>query len=165
MMRSRRIFVLTGLPFIGKTTAVERIVASVEKPRGFLTFADWQSSHRTGLRAVNHAGLSEQIAVREGMHLILKFDTFDRFVKETFDAMDEEDVVYVDEVGGLYCRSKVFVDTLRSVIERYTCILTMSRKGHPFSWVFDDPRARVVRVDAENRDQIPADVVRDLRGM
>lgn len=160
-MNGNHIF-LTGLPFVGKTTALLRVVQSLDHAVGFITQAIECGGKRTGLtvitshqRVFNVASVGFFSSMRHGKYFV-DISALDRAVQEIINDCKRSQYIYIDEVGTLFCQSPFFIDTMRSLFESHTLIGVISKKGHPFiTEIHRRPDCCFTEVTANNRDDVP----------
>ncbi len=164
---------LTGRPGIGKTTAVKRVVSLLgEKAKGFWTEEIRVNGKRWGFKVVRTDGEEELLASVEADSLyrvgrygvfVDKFETF--AVPFLIEAIDEEKVVVVDEVGKMELLSKAFQHAVsRLVEEEVAALVTIPIKDvHPLVSRIRK-RFKVIHLTLTNRDNVPAEIVKLLEG-
>jgi len=162
-------FFLTGLPFIGKTTALLRVVQSLDHSIGFITQAIELDDQRTGLTIVTShhrtfklASLDPIHPIRFGKHFV-DIAALDGAVKQIINLRERSHYVYIDEIGSLFCQSSLFIDTVRTLLESHTVIGVISKKGHPFiTEIHHRPDCCFTEVTAHNRDEVPNTILHKI---
>ena len=158
-MKGPHTFLITGLPFVGKTTVLLRSLEHIDFPTiGFCTHAIWNGNVKSGLKLVNHLGMERRVATlssststKVGKYSVDIF-SLDAFVQETFVELRSTLLVYVDEIGRVLLSSPVFKKNLRRMIGRNTILATTSSARIPHAL----GAATVVhRATSTNRDQLP----------
>lgn len=82
---------------------------------------------------------------------------------ETFADKRDDSMIYMDEIGSLYCRSDRFVRRVRSLLGQGRILASMQTKGHVlFEEMIRKPNAVVVELTGSNRDDAPAEILREL---
>lgn len=167
-MKFRHYF-LTGLPFIGKTTALLRIIQSLGHAAGFITLADERDGKRTGLKIITSGGQTFHIATVEpvSQQRIGKYsvdlETLNDVMQQVLHNSKQSKYVYIDPIGTLYCQSHFFIESVRTLFESHTVIGVITRKGHGFIHeIHQRQDCSFTDVTAENRDDIPGDILKRL---
>jgi nucleoside-triphosphatase THEP1 len=164
-MKTRHYF-LTGLPFVGKTTALLRAVQGLNSAYGFTTQSEERNGQKSGLRVKTSDGGIFQVAVLEqtDQRRIRKYsldiDKLDRAVQNVVEHSKESKYIYLDEIGTLFCQSHLFVRTVRTLLETHTVLGVISRKGHSFiREIHQRQDCSIIPINAENRDSVPGQLL------
>ncbi len=166
MIRHR---LISGMPQIGKTTALLRIRDHLKAPcQGFHTEAIHDGGRKTGLCVITHnqrryVVSSRQVSpIRVGRYYV-HTAILDQAVDEALTPDGQSLVVYVDEIGTLLCQSARFVYRLESLFETHVVIGTIARHGHPLvERIRRRPDVALVEIDAENRDRIVGEITQAI---
>jgi len=155
---------LTGLPGCGKTTAIMKIIASLEREKvaGFYTQEIRDNNHRKGFRwkrLDGAAGILAHIDIK-GRFKIGKYgvDVAD-FEKAVVPFLDTErtnaKLFVIDEIGKMECFSEKFVAVARRLFASDKSVLaTVARKGAGFiSEVKNYPGTQLFKLTRENHDK------------
>ncbi|MBL7995629.1 hypothetical protein JNM05_09680 [bacterium] len=169
-MRTRHFF-LTGLPFVGKTTALLRSVQLLDRAEGFVTQAMELDGKRTGLNIINShqrifkfAAVDLNSAHRSGKYS-MDITALDAAIGEVFDNRRKAKYIYIDEIGTLFCQSPFFINIVRSLLESHTLIGVIAKKGHSFvQEIHRRPDCFFTEVTAENRDDMPNTIMKKITG-
>jgi len=128
-----------------------------------------QEGRRVALDLVSHRRLRYRVASRTPItekfvgHFALDHDTFDRALGETFDEIRGDVLIYIDEIGSLYCQSGRFVNTIAAFLEHHTMIASLQTKGHGLvGRIAQTPHAKIWNVNGTNRDDVPMEIMREL---
>jgi nucleoside-triphosphatase len=171
-----KIFV-TGRPGVGKTTLVFK-VSNELKARGFnvggiVTLEVRSGGARIGFKIVDIqsgaeaqlASISSAIGPRVGKYLV-HVENLDAFaVTSILRALEQCDLVVVDEIGPMELKSQKFIDAVRKALASEKPLLaTLHYKlKHP---LLDYIRSRrdfeLVELTPSNRDALPSAIVEKL---
>ena len=162
-------YFLTGLPFVGKTTALLRIVRSLECASGFITQAVDHNGKRTGLNILTSGGQIFHVATVDltSSHRIGKYsvdlEVLNEAMQWTLENSKRSEYVYMDEIGTLYCQSPFFIDSVRTLLDSRSVIGAIARKGHGFIHeIHRRQDCSFTEITAENRDDIPGSILQQL---
>ncbi len=164
---------LTGLPGCGKTTAIMKIIASLdcEKVAGFYTQEIRENHNRKGFRFKRLDGATGILA-----HVDIKVrfkvgkygvDVMD-FEKSVVTVLDVErsdaELFIIDEIGKMECFSEKFNATVRRLFASDKSVLaTVARKGAGLiSEVKNCPGTQSFKLTHQNRDKTIADILQLL---
>lgn len=161
---------LTGYPGIGKTTAIQKINNYLKlrglKTGGFITLEEREGDRRVGFKIIDisdlRSGWMAHISLFEGPKIgrynvnIRAID--DIGVGAIEKALQEADVILIDEVGPMEMLSKMFRAALRRVMDSdKPAVLTLHRSyvnaGIPE--LRTDKETIVLQISKSNRDVIP----------
>jgi nucleoside-triphosphatase len=160
-----RFLLLTGVPGVGKTTAIRRVAERLAARRlgGFYTEEMRVGGARRGFRLVGFDG-SERVLAHvdlRGEPRVSKYgvdiaalDT----VAETLLAPRPDVTVYlVDEIGKMECLSPRFIEAMRRLLDaRASVIATVAIKGGDFiAEVKARPDVVLWEITRANRDAMP----------
>jgi nucleoside-triphosphatase len=163
------LLLLTGVPGVGKTTALRRAAAQLRQrqARGFFTEELRQQGARVGFRletldgrraVLARIGLASAARVgRYGVDL----DALDEIVTTTLVPADPAALYLIDEIGKMECLSPCFVEAVEALLDAdATLVATVSQKGGGF--MADVKRRRgatLWELTRDNRDEIPEQIV------
>lgn len=163
------LLLLTGRPGVGKTTIIRAVGERLRdmQPAGFYTEEIRAGRERRGFRLVTFDGETGIMADvdflpprvgRYGVDVAM----IDRFAASLPDATKQAPVCLVDEIGKMECLSKVFVRTVRDLIESgRTIVATVGERGGGFiDEVKHHDEAELWRVTETTRDELPDRVAR-----
>jgi nucleoside-triphosphatase len=173
MFVDTRHILLTGLPGCGKTTVVQRVIQRLGDARltGFYTREIRQSGRRVGFEAVGLHGTNALLAhvdspspARVGKYGVELEDFEGLVTAELSLALDEVDLVVIDEIGKMECFSQTFVCTVRQILDECVPLLaTVAQKGGGFiREVKQRSDVELATVTAANREMLPAQIARRL---
>lgn len=160
---------LTGLPFVGKTTALLRIIQSLEHASGFITLADIRNGNKTGLNLVTSGGQTFHVAAvnplspqRTGRYFVNP-EILKEAMEKILEYSSHSKYIYMDEIGTLYCQSSFFTDTVRTLLESRILIGIVARKGHAFIHeIHRRQDCSFTEINGDNRDDIPGIILKRL---
>jgi nucleoside-triphosphatase len=166
-------WLLTGLPGIGKTTAVESVIARLPgfNTTGFVTREIRRDDSRTGFEVVDTAGRRQLLASvalpsrpRVGRYGV-DLRGFERFIETIPFQSTETDLILIDEIGKMECLSKRFRRLVGGLLDRPIPVLaTVARYGGGLiEAVKRRPDIILREVRRTNRNRIPDELARDIR--
>jgi len=165
-MSQRHILLLTGLPGVGKTTAVRRVVERLAPWRlsGFITEEiRGPSGRREGFRAVTFDDERRLIAHVDfpGPERVGKYGVDVRAIDELAAALTgggEPDAWVIDEIGKMECLSQGFVTAMRGLFDAPAPVLaTVARRGRGLIAEVRNRRdAELWELTRDNRERLPA---------
>ena len=161
---------ITGLPGCGKTTAVIKIVESLNcaKAAGFYTQEIRENTARKGFgwkRLDGAAGVLAHVEIKGGPKVGrygVDIAGFERDVVPILDARRSDVQLFViDEIGKMECLSKRFIATVRELFASDKPVLaTVARKGSGLiSDVKSLPGTRLFNLTRQNRDKAIAEIL------
>jgi len=162
---------VTGRPGSGKTTVVERIVASLPRAvaTGFFTREARERGMRRGFTMETLDGRTAVLAdvggdgPRVGRYRV-RIRELEAVGVPALGLRPGVRLIVVDEIGRMECLSQRFCDAVRQALDAPTPVLgTIACQGHGF---IGEVRGRadvtIVEVTAENRDHLPATILATL---
>ena len=165
----KRVFLLTGSPGSGKTTAIQKILSQLScDAGGFYTEEIREGRKRTGFALITLDGRSGVLAhVRiRGTPRIGKYgvdlSVMDGIAVDCLmRAMTGKDIVVIDEIGPMELLSRRFREGVMQVLESDVLVLgSIAKRRTDFTDAIKrHPNVRVVEIDRTNRDQALADIV------
>ncbi len=164
----RRLLLLTGLPGIGKTTVIRKVVNDFDTAHiaGFITEEIRSRNLRQGFRLVPFHGRSSILA-----HI--HFPSPHRVGKYGVDIAALEDVAeeilapdpliclfIIDEIGKMECMSPAFIEAIEALLDSDKVVLaTVALKGGSFiREVKERVDAELWTITRQNRDQLPRQI-------
>jgi len=164
---------LTGLPGCGKTTAIMKIIASLEceKVAGFYTQEIRENNNRKGFRFKRLDGITGILAHVDikGRFKVGKYgvDVID-FEKSVVPVLDVErtdaELFVIDEIGKMECFSEKFIAVTRRLFASDKPVLaTVARKGAGLiSEIKNYPGTQLFKLNHENREKTIAEILKLL---
>lgn len=167
--RVPRALLLTGLPGVGKTTIVKRVVEGlpVGTIRGFLTEEIRERGQRVGFTIRTFDGMSRTLSpvdirspYRVGRYRV-DVAALDEVVAAALSIDEATDLTIVDEIGKMECLSDAFRAAIRDLLEsRRRLIATVARHGGGFiAEVKRRPDVEVWETTRANRDDMPGRIL------
>jgi len=160
--RSKNIL-FTGVPGIGKSTIIERIVQRLERPKtGFYTEEIRAGGRRVGFGITTLDGGHGTLAhidipgrVRVGRYGVNLSD-IEQIAVPSMIPENEDTVVIVDEIGKMECFSDFFKQTLVNALDSTNTVVgSISLKGNAFiANVKKRPDTLLISVNKDNRDNL-----------
>ena len=173
---SGKIFV-TGRPGIGKTTLVFKVSNSLKKRGvkvgGIMTLEVRSGGVRTGFKIIDLesgaeaqlASVSSEAGPRIGKYLV-HVENLDTFAVNSIDrALEQCDLVVIDEIGPMELKSQRFVDTVRRALSSDKPLLATLhyRLRHPLlDYIRSQRGFEVVELTFSNRDELPNAITEKL---
>jgi len=172
-MRQKNLL-LTGLPGVGKTTVVRKVLNLLPpnfKAGGFFTEEVREGGERVGFQIVTTDGKRAWLA-RKGLqspHKVGKYGVDAKAIESVIvpalkEALKEADLVVIDEIAKMELSHPAFADVVWECLESHKPVLGVIQQSRlPF---LDKVRSRVdVRlweVTPSNRDRLPNEVADEL---
>jgi nucleoside-triphosphatase len=164
---------LTGLPGCGKTTAVMKVIASLdrEKVAGFYTEEIRQDGIRKGFRWMcldGQSGILAHVDIRSPAKVGKYGVDVAGFEKNVVPILDPDqtdaELFVIDEIGKMECYSEQFVAAVRRLFRSDRSVLaTVAKKGGGFiSEVRNYPGIMLFNLTARNWDATITDILRTL---
>ena len=164
---------LTGRPGCGKTTVVCRVIQRMGDLRlaGFYTQEIRRHGSRLGFEAIGLGGGSAVLAHvdfrtkrRVGRYSVDLAGFESLVAAELGESTDEVDLYVIDEIGKMECYSRLFVEAAARVLGGPVPVLAViAAKGGGFiSRVKARPDVELLTVSADNRDELPVELVHRL---
>jgi nucleoside-triphosphatase len=173
--RSPNKVLLTEPPGCGKTTVVRRVAQALGGLRlaGFYTQEVRERGQRVGFEIVGLGGQRCLLAhvdwhsqLRVGRYGVEPARLEPIIHAELGQSPGEVDFYVIDEIGKMECLCPSFVEAVRGVLDGPAPVLaTIALKGGGLiTGVKARPDVRLVTVDPANRDDLPDQLARVLRG-
>lgn len=169
----KTVFLLTGTPGSGKTTAIRKIVSHLScEVGGFYTEEIRESGRRTGFRLITldgRRGVLAHVDIRRAPHIskygvdlaVLDYIGVDCLMR----AIEEKDVVVIDEIGSMELLSERFRRVvLQTLVSDIVVLGSITKRRTNFT---DDikkhPNVQVVEITRANRHKIHVGVLELIR--
>jgi len=131
---------LTGRPKVGKTTLLKKIIKNLDSSGGFYTEEISEGNERIGFRIKTLNGIEGILAMkglrskfRLGKYGINLKDLEEIAVKSIEEALEEKDIVIIDEIGKMELFSQAFKDmVLKALDSRKRVIAVIHRQDLDF---------------------------------
>jgi nucleoside-triphosphatase len=170
---ARHVLLITGLPGVGKTTVIRKIISSLEgwQLAGFYTEEIRVAGERQGFRAVSLDGSERVVAHLDfrGPHRVGKYgvdvSAIDQLAASTLAFMSAIDCYVIDEIGRMECLSPRFVLAMRTLLNsRALVIAAIAQRGAGFIAEAKQTKdADLWEVVRSNRDDLPQRAVAWVR--
>ncbi len=159
-------YLITGMPGIGKTTVIREIVRTLQPfhPVGFTTEEIRDGGARTGFTLVSldgRTGLLSHVDIH-GSFRVGKYgvdvEGFERFLGSLPFLDQATKYVVIDEIGKMECLSKEFQRLVTAILDsQRICIATIARRGTGFiERVKRRPDISLFELDPGNRESLAA---------
>jgi nucleoside-triphosphatase len=170
-----RAYLLTGVPMVGKTTALKQVIerVGIKNCGGFVTEALLDSTgERYGFTLVTLDGQNGMLAhvAHESKHKVGKYGVILNALEtiglnSILNALASKDFVIIDEIAPMQWSSELFqlavMDVLTSSIP---LIGTISSESHPcFNEIKERSGVELYELTLENRDEVPNLLINALR--
>ncbi len=162
------IYLITGMPGTGKTSLIRELVEALgEKAGGFYTEEIRNSGIRQGFRLVTLEGRTSTLAhtsIRSPYKVskygvdIQGLDTIG--VPSLKKAVQNAEVIVIDEIGKMELFSETFKITILEIIESGKKTLgTIMLKSDPWAdKIKTDPRVKLINLTRNNRSDVLAEI-------
>jgi nucleoside-triphosphatase len=172
-VHTQKNILLTGLPGLGKTTAIKRLAEELKdlNPAGFYTAEIREGTVRQGFELVGldgRRGLLSHVAIksiyRVGRYGVALGD-FEIFLDSLALAGPDNQVVIIDEIGKMECLSPKFKAVVRNVLDsKRPVIASIALKGMGFiAEVKNRGDVKIIEMTAGNRGALPAEIAGYVR--
>ena len=172
-MRVQKNILITGLPGIGKTTAIKKLAEELKDlgPEGFYTAEIREGAGRQGFELIGldgrrgllcHVGIKSNYRVgRYGVAL----EDFEKFLDALMLAGPKTQVVIIDEIGKMECLSRKFRAVVRGVLDSETPVIaTVALNGAGFiAEVKNRADIKLLELTAGNRGTLPVEIAGYVR--
>jgi nucleoside-triphosphatase len=168
------VLLITGIPGIGKTTVIKKVVSSLTglNIQGFYTEEIRINTMRHGFNLVTFQGerylmahVDSASAYRVGKYGV-DVAAIDRVLTLTLSEDCNPDLYIIDEIGKMECFSGLFVTRISALIDSgKPVVATIALKGGGFiSAVKNRQGVELWEVTKKNRDVLPGRIVSWARG-
>ncbi len=164
---------LTGLPGIGKTTVIQKILERLSLPAtGFFTREIREGNQRIGFSIVTldeKEGVLAHVRIkgrqRVGRYTV-NLDDLQRVAVPAMTPQSPSELIVIDEVGKMECFSESFREALVAALDGPNPILgTIAAKGTSFiESIKSRDDVTILEVNCHNRDELPHELLQALSG-
>jgi nucleoside-triphosphatase len=174
-MRIQKNILITGLPGVGKTTAVIKLAKELRDlhPTGFYTAEIREDGMRQGFELISLDGtrsllshVNIQSSDRVGRYGV-DIEGFDTFLSSLQFGKRETGLIIIDEIGKMECYSERFKTLVRKIMgSDKPVIATIALKGSGFiAEVRNRDDVNLVEMTRANRDSLIADVANHVKAV
>jgi len=170
---SKKVFLLTGKPRMGKTTMIKKLIKEIgaDNCGGFYTEEIIHANDRIGFRCVSVKGGSAEIANVESQSKTrigrygVDINIFEEFViKALQDAINSKRIIVIDEIGFMQMLSPAFSEIVHDIISgNHIVIGTVPVDSHPeidkIKYLMD---VAITSLNEFNRDSVSDFLVKDI---
>lgn len=165
-------YLLTGLPKVGKTTLLKKVIEKLKKQAGgFYTEEIKEDNLRVGFMIVTLSGRKGILShknfkskFRVGKYSV-GINTLDKIgVKEIEEALAQKKIIVIDEIGKMELFSKRFQDIVWRALDSESPVLgTIMAVKHPFGdKVKKRSDVKILEVTRKNRDELVDLLLKEL---
>lgn len=162
-------FLLTGEPGIGKTTIIMEVLGDLDvKAGGFFTQEIKSGKTRKGFQLITLDGQQAVLAsvTKKSTYKVGKYAVdldvmTDVAVPALVNALNDADLIVIDEIGKMECFSKEFRDIAIRCLDADTPVLgTIQSFASPFiNAITNRGDLAIINVDTGNRDDMPVNLL------
>ncbi len=163
-MSNSHVLLLTGLPGVGKTTLIRKVVTSLHGRRvgGFFTGEIRAGHGRQGFHITTFDGRERVMAHVDlpKAHRVGKYGVdvgvVDATSEQALTLRDAVDVYVVDEIGKMECFSNRFIEAMHTLLDsKKPVVATIAQRGAGFiAAVKRRPDGELWEVTTANRDEL-----------
>ncbi|MHA2425619.1 MAG: NTPase [Candidatus Thorarchaeota archaeon] len=164
--------ILTGRPGVGKSTIIQKILESIgiENAAGFWTMEIRVKGRRVGFSIQTLDGVVGTLAhvdnsrgPRVGRYVVSVEHVDEVAIPAMMRARNSEGIIIIDEIASMELKSPRFAPEVRRCLDTRRVLGTLQlRKGEFQDEVRSRTDVRIIEVTPENRDDLPAQVIRML---
>ena len=165
---------LTGVPGVGKTTAIKHIVSQLEAyhPSGFYTEEIREGDVRKGFRIITLDGeqaVLSHVKIKSRYRVGRYSVDLDGFEKTALPAMNltlPVKLFVIDEIGKMECFSKRFIAQMMKLLDsEKTVIATIAKRGGGFIGAVKQRKdIQIIEMTMSNRETISERVIKIVEG-
>lgn len=169
---------ITGVPNIGKTSVLFKVIEMLEKDKkkvgGMITESITKGKERVGFKIIDWMTKKEGILAHTNInseYRVSKYgvdlEVLEKIgVKAINDACEKADIIIIDEIGKIEIESEKFIQAIRKAIETgKPMIITLHKKSR--NPILQDIRrrndVRILETTIINRDLLPYKIVKLIR--
>lgn len=165
----KRTLFITGRPGVGKTTVLLKIVEGLRaegfKVGGMISREVRKAGSRIGFEILDIssgekgwlAHVKQPVGPKIGKYRVNLSDLESVGVKAISEALEQADVIVIDEIGPMELYSQKFIEAVRKALESSKPVIgtVHFRAKHPIiSYLKDREDSEILEVTLENRDRL-----------
>lgn len=173
MKNKKSVILLSGRPRIGKTAVIKKaIILLSSKAKGFYCQEVRTNQKREGFEIITTRGEREYLALRTPKVRFSEEAAFRDFkvnlkainsvaVPSLLEAMHENKIIIIDEIGPMEISSKPFRDIILRILDNTNSIALGTIAQIPNSFLDTvklHPRVLLINVTVNNRDNLPCEL-------
>lgn len=172
-MASAPILLLTGEAGVGKTTIIQRVIDTIPlRAGGFITGEIREQGRRVGFTITALSGengtlahINQRSPYKVGKYFVNLEDLERVGVDALEKALEEDELIVIDEIGKMELYSKQFKDAVRAVLDSGKPVLgSIMFQRSPFAdGIKQWPRVEVLEVNKLNRKRLVDEVIKRLK--
>ncbi len=162
---------LTGLPRIGKTTIIQKVISHLAQCAGFYTEEIKEQNARAGFRLItmdNRKCILSHKRIKSPYHVgkyRVDCDCIETGVQAIQQGIKQCSTIIIDEIGKMELFSQSFKQAVFDALDSSSPVLaTILVRPHPFC---DSIKRRsdvtIIEVNKENRNDLPAEILERLK--
>lgn len=167
-LKGKRVILLTGSPGVGKTTVIAEVVRLIREAGynvgGMISHEVRQAGIRVGFEIVDIASskkgwlarVDQKSGPQVGKYLVNSIDLNEIGVQAILHAVEESDVIVIDEIGPMELFSEKFKDAAEMALSSTKPVIAIIHwKTSSDSEIRKRKDAETFVVTAENRNELP----------
>ena len=164
MSRNKNIF-LTGRSGTGKTTIIKKILSNLDKTvGGIFTPEIRENGKRKGFKLVDvnngEEGILASVNQNSGPQVSkykVNLEDLNRFSKKIEKAINEKEVVVIDEIGKMEMYSNKFKEVLEKALNSDKLLIATLHRSLVIRY---GNRGNMFKVTEDNRDDLPNEILK-----
>ncbi len=164
---------LTGVPGIGKTTIIKKVVGSLEMDKGgFYTEEIRENNRRVGFKLISFLGeegilahINSKSKYRVGKYGV-NVEVFERVgIPALIDAIHNKELIVIDELGRMELFSLPFQKVVIEALDSPKPLLGVIQlhRNRFLDGIRKRPDVRIIEVNECNRDTLPELIRKEIR--
>lgn len=154
-------FFLTGMPSVGKTTLVQRVVQALPvRWHGFFSENIYNPQHKIGRRLISLNGWTFDILKHQRLHDPDFLSAFADFNARVWRQVQTGDYLVMDALGPWMFNSAGFLRQMEFFLAQGTLLAVIPRRGHSFiEQLHKRPDVVITEVKSNNRDSLLGEIL------